>query len=67
MVITRMDWRLHGDLLEYLALKYPGRSAAAYEAAFRLLAHDPDMGDEAGDRVELLLAGCVVATEREEA
>jgi hypothetical protein len=66
MVITRMDWRLHGDLLEYLALEYPGRPAAAYEAAFRLLTHDPNMSDEVGDAVELLLAGCVVATEGEE-
>ncbi len=67
MVITRHDWRINGDLLEYLILTYPGRPAAAYEAAFRLLTHDPDTSDEVGDAVELLLAGCVVATEREEA
>jgi hypothetical protein len=65
MVITRSEWRINGDLLEWIATEYPGLTAAQIEAGYRLLA-DPDITDEVGDAVELLLAGCVVATEGEE-
>jgi len=51
MVITRLDWRLNGDLLGWLASEYPGLPAAAFEAAYRVLA-DPDLRDAAGEAVE---------------
>jgi len=66
MVITRHDWRINGNLLEYLALEYPGLSNAQFEAAYRLLA-DPDISDEAAEQVAVMLRGCSVAAAREEA
>jgi hypothetical protein len=49
MVISRTDWRLHGDLLEWLATEFPGLSRAQFEAAYRLLA-TPNVTD-AGPRL----------------
>jgi len=45
MMITRLDWRLNGDLLGWLASEYPGLPAAAFGAAYRVLA-DPDLRDQ---------------------
>ncbi len=67
MVVTRYAWRVHGDLLEWIAAEYPGLTAAQFEAGYRLLA-DPNVTDEVGDKVELLLRGCTeAAAAREEA
>jgi hypothetical protein len=60
MVISRTDWRLHGDLLEWIATEYPGLSRAQFEAAYtayRLLAN-PNISDEAAEQVEVMLCGC---------
>jgi hypothetical protein len=57
MVINRTDWRLHGDLLEWIATEYPGLSRAQFEAAYRLLAN-PNITDEAAEQVEVMLRGC---------
>ena len=62
MVITRYDWRVNGDLLEYLMLAYPGRTNAQYEAAYRLITL-PGAPEEAADLAEELLAGCMVTDE----
>ena len=66
MVITRHDWRINGNLLEYLALEYPGLSNAQFEAGYRLLAA-PDISDVAAEQVAVMLRGCSVAAAREEA
>ena len=66
MVITRHDWRINGDLLECLALEYPGLSNAQFEAGYRLLA-DPAVTDAAAEQVAVMLRGCSVAAAREEA
>ena len=50
MVITRLDWQLNGDLFAWLASENPGLPAAAFEAAYRVLA-DPDLRDAAGEGV----------------
>jgi hypothetical protein len=57
MTITRLDWRLYGDLIEYLIKRYPGCTHAQYEAALRLIT---SLGatDEVADQVEVLLDGC---------
>jgi hypothetical protein len=65
MTITRRDWRLHGDLLEWIATTFPGLTNAQFEAAYRLLAN-PNVTDEAAERVEVLLRGCIGATDGEE-
>jgi hypothetical protein len=57
MAITRHDWRIHGDLLEWIATEYPGLSRAQFEAAYRLLAN-PDITDEAAEQVVVMLRGC---------
>jgi hypothetical protein len=38
MTITRHDWRINGDLLEWLATEFPSLSRAQFEAGYRLLA-----------------------------
>jgi hypothetical protein len=65
MTITRHDWRINGDLLEWIGTEYPGLSRAQFEAAYRLLTQ-PDVTDEEAERVEVLLRGCIRATDREE-
>jgi hypothetical protein len=60
VVIDRLTWRLHGDLLAWLVTTYPGLSAAEYEAGFRLLVR-PGATEAAGDAVEVLLSGCIPA------
>jgi len=66
MVIDRLTWRIHEDLLCWIAAEYPGLTAEQYEAAFRLLAH-PDTSEAASQAVEELLRGCIEAAAREEA
>ena len=65
VTITRMDWRLHGDLLEWIATEYPGLGRAQFEAAYRLLTQ-PGVTDEEAERVEVLLRGCIGADGEEE-
>ena len=65
MTITRRDWRINGDLLEWLATEFPGLSRAQFEAGYTLLVH-PNVSDEAAERVEVLLRGCIGATGRGE-
>jgi hypothetical protein len=60
MTITRHDWRLHGDLLEWLATEFPGLSNPQFEAGYRLLA-SPDITDEAAELVVVMLRGCAEA------
>ena len=62
MVIDRLTWRIHEDLLCWLAGRYPGLTPDQYEAGFRLLAH-PDLSEEASNAVEVLLAGCAAGEE----
>jgi hypothetical protein len=50
VAITRMDWRLHGDLLEWIATTFPGLSNAQFEAGYRLLAN-PSVTDEAAEHI----------------
>ena len=57
MAITRHDWRINGDLLEWIATEFPGLSNAQFEACYRLLA-STDITDEVAEQVELLLRGC---------
>jgi hypothetical protein len=57
MAITRADWRINGDLLEWIATEFPGLSNAQFEAGYRLLAN-PDITDEAAEQVEVMLRGC---------
>jgi hypothetical protein len=57
VVITRLDWRINGDLLQWICLRYPGLTDAQYEAGYRLLA-DPDVTDVQADAVCELLRGC---------
>jgi hypothetical protein len=54
MVISRIDWKLHGDLLAWIATEYPGLPPEAFEAAYRLLS-DPDLSERAGEDVERML------------
>jgi len=65
MSITRHDWRVNGDLLAWIATEFPGLSRPQFEAAYRLLAN-PNVTDEAAERVEVLLRGCIGVTDREE-
>ena len=57
MVITRLDWRINGDLLQWIGLHYPGLTNEQYEAGYRLLS-DPDVSDAEADAVCELLRGC---------
>jgi hypothetical protein len=57
MTITRLDWRQHGDLLEWIATEFPSLSNEQYEAGYAFLA-DPNITDEVAEQVELLLRGC---------
>jgi len=57
MTITRHDWRINGDLLEWIATEFPGLSNPQFEAGFKLL-EDPNITDQAAEQVELLLRGC---------
>lgn len=54
MVITRSDWRINGELLQWIATEYPGLPPEAFEAAYRLLS-DPDLSEQAGEDVERML------------
>jgi hypothetical protein len=54
MVITRSDWRINGELLQWIACEYPGLPPEAFEAAYRLLS-DPDLSERAGADVERML------------
>jgi len=65
MTITRRDWRINGDLLEWIATEFPGLSNAQFEAGYRLLA-SPDITDEAAEQVAVMLRGCIGATDGEE-
>jgi hypothetical protein len=65
MVVNRTDWRLHGDLLEWIATTFPGLTNAQFEAGYRLLAN-PNISDGEARRVEMLMRGCIGATDREE-
>jgi hypothetical protein len=65
MTITRHDWRINGDLLEWLATEFPGLSKAEFEAGYRLLA-SPDITDEAAELVAVMLRGCIGADGEEE-
>jgi len=65
MTITRRDWRINGDLLEWIATTFPGLTNAQFEAGFRLLAN-PNISDVEAERAEVLLRGCIGATGREE-
>ena len=56
MVITRHDWRVNGDLLEWIATEFPGLSNAQFEAGYRLLAN-PDINPDEAEPVEMLLRG----------
>jgi hypothetical protein len=60
MTITRHDWRINGDLLEWIATEFPGLGQAQFEAGFRLLA-SPDITDEAAEQVVVMLRGCTDA------
>ena len=60
MTITRLAWRVHGDLLEWIATEFSGLSNAQFEAGYRLLA-SPDISDEAADQVMVMLRGCTDA------
>ncbi len=67
MVITRMDWRLSGALLAWLATEFPGLPPQEFEAGYRLLA-DPNVSDAAAEQVVVMLRGCSeAAAAREEA
>ncbi len=61
MVIDRHAWRVHGDLLEWLATGFPGLSNAQFEAGYRLLA-DPDISDVAAEQVAVELRPQTAAT-----
>jgi hypothetical protein len=57
MVITRSDWRRDGDLLQWIALEFPGLTREQFEAAYRLLAV-PDLSDEEAEPILFLMRGC---------
>jgi hypothetical protein len=57
VAITRRDWRINGDLLEWIATEYPDLSNPQVEAGYRLLA-SPDITDGAADQVVVMLRGC---------
>ncbi len=65
MTITRHDWRINGDLLEWLATEFPGLGRAQFEAGYRLLA-DPGISDQAAEQVVVMLRGCIGADGEEE-
>ena len=60
MTITRLDWRVNGDLLEWIAATFPGLANAQFEAGYRLLAN-PNVTDAAAERVVVMLRGCAEA------
>jgi len=62
MVIDRLTWRIHEELLCWLAEQYPGLTPDQYEAGFRLLTH-PDLSEKGSRSVEVLLEGCAAARE----
>lgn len=65
MTITRRDWRINGDLLEWIATTFPGLTNTQFEAGYALLADADDTVEVVG-LVEVLLAGCVGANGGEE-
>ena len=56
-MISRTDWRIHGDLLQWLVEEYPNLLPEQFEAAYRLFVA-ADLAGQDDAVILVLLRGC---------